>query len=76
MFSIVYILAYYDSYRSVVCSVLCTFCQPRLSKVVNKEIGGCGSEPKYQNASRYPTTVEYKVSFKIPSKYQGDEDKI
>lgn len=43
-----------------------------LTKVVNKEIDG--SEPKYQNA--YPTPVEYKVSFKVPSKYNGDEDKI
>jgi hypothetical protein len=40
-----------------------------LNKVV-KEIGG--SKPVYENASWYPSTVEYEVSFKIPSKNQAD----
>jgi len=36
-----------------------------------KEIDG--SEPIYKNAYWYPSTLEYEVSFKIPSKDQGED---
>ena len=44
-----------------------------VTKILNdvvKEIDG--SEPIYKNEYWYPSTLEYEVSFKIPSKDQGE----